>query len=259
MTLSKSLLSILALAVVCGGWPTVALSQDARPQLYLVADFLIDVSRAGEYETAVKELLAEWKKLDFPYRLDTFGTDDGHCYGVVALNSFGEVDALNEAWRALERKMGAGRLASLHERIRACEIERIFRFWTFRPDISYLPKPERLRSEEIGYCTWDFVWIIPGKEAEFEARNKDWISLSGVKQARDPFLTYQGGPGTTMPVYVWLEYGKSAADYAVAEDGFWKTLGDAGAALSKRTRAVIRRMESKTGRYRPDLSYDPKK
>ena len=33
--------------------------------------------------------------------------------------------------------------------------------------------------------------------------------------------------------------------------------GDAGAALSARTRALIRRTETKTGRYRPDLSYAP--
>ncbi len=72
-------------------------------------------------------------------------------------------------------------------------------------------------------------------------------------------MTYKGELGTTMPVYVWFEYGKSAADYAVAEEAFWDALGEEGAALSKKTRALIRKMESKTGRYRPDLSYDPGK
>ncbi|MCK7505838.1 MAG: hypothetical protein MZV70_18355 [Desulfobacterales bacterium] len=46
-------------------------------------------------------------------------------------------------------------------------------------------------------------------------------------------MTYQGGIGTDEPVYVWFEYGKSAADYALTEERFWKSLGDAGAALSE--------------------------
>ena len=104
----------------------------------------------------------------------------------------------------------------------------------------------------------DFVSIIPGKEGEFEAINKEWIALSGAKKARDPFHTWAGDLGTKMPVYVWVEYGKSAADYAVTEEKFWKAMGEEGAALSKRTRALIKKMESKTGRYRPDLSYEPK-
>lgn len=61
-----------------------------------------------------------------------------------------------------------------------------------------------------------------------------------------------------MPVYVWFEYGKSAADCAAAEEKFWKAMGEEGVALSKRTRALIRRMESKTGRARPGLSCFPK-
>jgi hypothetical protein len=97
----------------------------------------------------------------------------------------------------------------------------------------------------------DFVSVIPGKEGEFEAINKEW-------NARDPFYTWVGDLGTKMPVYVWVEYAESVADYAVAEEKFWKAMGEEGAALSKRTRALIKKMESKTGRYRPDLSYEPK-
>lgn len=71
-------------------------------------------------------------------------------------------------------------------------------------------------------------------------------------------MTYMGDLGTRMPVYVWFEYGKSAADYAAAEERFWKAMGEEGAALSNKTRALIKKIESKTGRYRPDLSYAPK-
>ena len=78
----------------------------------------------------------------------------------------------------------------------AAELSRVLRFWTFRPDISFLPQPERLKPEEYGYYTWDYVWLVPGKEAEFEALNIDWIALSAARKSRDPFMTYQGGSGT---------------------------------------------------------------
>ena len=248
----------LIMAVLCAA-PAALPGQEAQPQLSLMGDFLVQTSRAGEYEEAVKDLLAAMKKHGFAFRLFTYSTDDGHYYMVYPLKNYADVDAWFEEWGEFARRIGPANFRALDDRIVACEIERVHRFWVFRPDISYLPEKERLKPEEIGYYTWDFVWVIPGKQAEFEAVNREWIALSARKGARDPFMTYKGELGTTMPVYVWFEYGKSAADYAVAEEVFWKAMGEEGAALSKKTRALIRKMESKTGRFRPDLSYDPGK
>lgn len=234
-----------------------ARSQEPRPQLYLMGDFLVDVSRVSEYEAAFKELLANLKRHGFPLLFDTYSTDDSHYYVVYSMKDYADVDSWFKAWAEVGKKMGPGNLEALHNRIVAAELERVYQFWIFRPDISFLPEAERLKPAEIGYYTWDYVWLIPGKEAEFEAVNREWITLSKAKKARDPFLTYVGGLGARMPVYVWFEYGKSAADYAAAEEKFWKAMGEEGAALSKKTRALIRKMESKTGRYRPDLSYAP--
>jgi len=254
----KNRLLVLALAVCLGILPATVRNQEAQPQLYLMGDFPVDTSRVAEYETAVKELLANLEKHGFPYLLDTYSTDDSHYYMVYSLKNYADADSWFKAWADLAQKMGPENLQALHRRLVAAEIERVYQFWYYRPDISFLPEKERLKPEEIDYYTWDYVWVIPGKEAEFEAVNKEWIALSRAKNARDPFLTYVGDLGTTMPVYVWFEYGKSAADYAVTEEKFWKAMGEEGAALSKKTRALIRKIESKTGRYRPDLSYSPK-
>lgn len=249
---------ILALVAVLGSLPIASRAQPAAPQLFLRGDFLVDVSRASEYEAAVKDLRAELAKNGFPFQIDVYSTDDGHYYADVPLRSHADADSLLAAWRDLRRKMGDQGRRALLDRIAAYEIERIFQSWLFRPGISFLPEPERLRPAEIDYYTWDYVWIIPGREAEFESCNRDWIALSKAKGARDPFFTFEGSLGVKTPVYVWVEYGKSAADYAVTEEAFWNLLGDEGAALSKRTRAVIRTRESKTGRRRADLSYKPK-
>jgi hypothetical protein len=250
--------SLFCLGVFVGLSPATLCSQDPQPLLQLVDDVLVDTSRAAEYEAAVKDLLTHMERQGFPFRLDTSSTDDGHYYLVYPMKNYADVDAWVKAWADLGQKMGPENLQALYRRITAAVIEQVFQFWTFRPDISFLPEKERLKKQEIGYYTWDFVWLIPGKEEEFEAVNKEWIALSTARKAQDPFITCVGGLGTQMPVYLWIEYGKSAADYAVTEEKFWKAMGEEGAALSKKTRALIRRMDSKTGQYRPDLSSAPK-
>lgn len=239
--------------------PGILSSQDVTPPLYLMGDFLVDASRASEYEASLKELLAHLVKHGFPFLFDTYVTDDSHYFVVYGLKDAADIDRWKTAWRELAQRMGPETLQAVHLRIVAAELERVYQLWYFRPDISFLPEKERLKPDEIGHYTWDFVWVVPGKEAEFEAINKEWSALSKARKSRDPFMTYVGDLGTKMPVYVWFEYGKTPADTAAAEERFWKSMGDAGADLSKRTRALIRKLESKAGRYRPDLSYVPGK
>ncbi len=228
------------------------------PSLYLMADIHVEVAMAPEFEAAFKALISALKGTGFPVVFDTYATDDSRYYVVYGLErGFSSVDDLHKAWRDASDKLGPGRFRELHSRMTGCELGRVLRFWTFRADLSFLPSPERLEPAEIGFYTWDYVWIVPGREAEFEALDREFMALSAARKVRDPFMTYQGGYGNEEPVYVWFEYGKSAADYALAEEKFWKSVGDEGAALSKKTRALIRRTETKTGRYRPDLSYAP--
>jgi hypothetical protein len=222
-----------------------------------MADIQVDVSSALEYEAAFKDLIAALVSSAFPVTFDTYATDDSRYYVIYGLANYGSVDGLHQAWREAASRIAAEKFRALHGRMTALENSRVLKFWTFRPDISFLPVPERLKPEEYAYYTWDFVQLHPGKEAEFEAINREWAALSRAKGARDPFMTYHGGIGTDEPVYVWFEYGKSPADYAEAEERFWKSLGAEGVELSKRTRALIRRLETKTGRYRPDLSFAP--
>ncbi len=243
--------------------PALLAAQDVPlppAQLYLMADIQVEVAKAPDYEAALKALIAALEAAGFPVVFDTYATDDSRYYIVYSLpQGYSSVDGLQAAWRDSAVKMGPSKFQALHGRMTDCELGRIMRFWTFRPDISFLPSPERLKPEEYGYYTWDYVWLIPGSEAAFVAINREWAALSAARKSRDPFMTYQGGYGNEEPVYVWFEYGKTAADYALTEEEFWKSLGDEGAALSKRTRAMIRKQETKTGRYRPDLSYAPKR
>lgn len=253
------ILVIVTLVIVLTAPGAAQTAPPPPPELYLMADIRVEVARAQDYEMCLKDLIARLDQQGFPVRFDAYSTDDSRYYIIYGVESFAGVDRWRSAWRDFEARTGPAEFLALRRRMASSELERSYMFWYFRTDISYLPPKERLKPEEIGYYTWDFVWLVPGAEAEFEAINKEWIALSESRGARDPFLTYAGELGTDGPVYCWFEYGKSAADYSAAEERFWKALGEAGADLSRRTRALIRKLESKTGRYRPDLSYAPRR
>ncbi len=259
MNKHRWIILVLGLAAGFAIWPGRALSQESPPQLSLMGDYLVDVSKAKEYEAALRDLMKNLEKHGFPFSVFVYSTDDGHYYAIFPLKDYADTDLWFKAWDELARKMGPENLQAIHSRLVAAEIERVYKYWRLRPDISFLPEKERLKPEDIGYYTWDFVWLVPGKEAEFEALNKEWVALCAAKDARDPFLTYVGEMGNETPVYAWFEYGKSAADYAAAEEKFWEALGEEGASLSMKTRALIRKLDLKTGRARPELSYWPKK
>ena len=127
-----------------GGLPAAVSSQDTQPQLSLIGDFLVDTSRVAEYEAAVKDLLANLEKHNFPFSLSTSNTDDGHYYVVYPMKNYADADAWLKAWGELAQKMGPENLQAIHRRIVAAEIERVYQFWHYRPDISFSRKRKGL-------------------------------------------------------------------------------------------------------------------
>ena len=174
------------------------------------------------------------------------------------MKNFADVDSGTRPGRSSEKRSGRKTCAGWTGRILASVIERGYEFWSYRPDISFLPEKERLKPEEIGYYTWDFVWVVPGKEGGvrgrqqgmdrpqqgqegtgflFDLAGEHWAlgcrSMSGSSTARAPPIT---PPPKKSSGRRW---GRRAPRF-------------------KKTRALIQRMDSKTGQFRPDLSYTPK-
>ena len=60
--------------------------------------------------------------------------------------------------------------------------------------------------------------------------------------------------GSDLPLYVWSEVGKSAADFWSISENHDEILGDEAKALWKETLSLLRKFEYKTGMPRPELS-----
>ncbi len=103
-------------------------AQEPPPVLCLMGDFLIDVSRVAEYESALKDLLAALNKHGFSVRFDTYTTDDSHYYLIYGIEDYAGVDRWRAAWSDLAQKMGPGAVQAIHRRMAAAELERDYRF-----------------------------------------------------------------------------------------------------------------------------------
>ncbi|MCK7480380.1 MAG: hypothetical protein M0C28_26355 [Candidatus Moduliflexus flocculans] len=144
----------LVVAVSSLGWgipSREAASAQALPSsLYLMADIQVVVAKAPEYEAAFKALIAALRDARFAEVFDTYATDDGRYYVVYGLpKGYSSVENLQAAWRDASLRIGPDKFQSLHGRMTAAELSRVLRFWTFRPDISFLPQPERLKPERV--------------------------------------------------------------------------------------------------------------
>jgi hypothetical protein len=84
--------------------------------------------------------------------------------------------------------------------------------------------------------------------AEFKKKNID----SG-------FETLVGRMGTEMPFYMWIERYKDPIDMFTTRERIFTELGFEIQKIWQEMQKHIRKMEIKTGWFRPDLSYIPSK
>jgi hypothetical protein len=100
-TMRQNPLPILALALLAiAPAPSLgrASEQDqapppAPPSLYLMADIQVDVSRAPEYEAALKDLITALASSAFLVTFDTYATDDSRYFLIYGLEGFGSTAA----------------------------------------------------------------------------------------------------------------------------------------------------------------------
>jgi hypothetical protein len=106
---------------------------------------------------------------------------------------------------------------------------------------------------------WGFASVEFGKGKEFRDVLKQWVDLYDSNKIPMGWNTFVGVMGVEMPLFLWTERAKSAAQYYADDEKATKTIGEAKVMeLWNKTMAVWRKFEFKTGWARPDLSNKPK-
>ena len=250
---------LLMVGLVVTLWAVTALAQAEEPkaQLYFVEDVVMKPSMVAEYEAIIKEVVPLCAQHEFPYPFYAYSTNDFHYYFVYPVENYADIDNLNKAWNELGKKVGVKQWQAMMERFVGTFEYYQYSVIRYLPELSYTPEKPRLKPEEANFVFWEFFYIPVGKEKELDEICQEWIELYKSKKISDGWETYVVEIGTEMPLYIFIERAKSAVDYYSQSEKILKLLGEKYQPLIAKTYAIRKKVELKTGRFRPGLSYTP--
>lgn len=251
---------ILIVFLLFSLWAITALPQakQQRTPLYIVEETIAKPPKVSEYEAHIKKAVDLFAKYNHPYPVYAFSTDDLHYISVFPVKSFADMENTYKAFGELAKKAGEEFQAMIKSAEGTLEYSKYF-IVRYIPQLSYIPDKPRLKPEESNFIFCEYFYIEPGKEGEFAEVCKKWIALYKSKNISDGWEIYIGSIGTETPLFIVFFRSKSAADYHSQEEKTWELLGEEGEALKEKTLSITRKFEQKSGRYRPDLTYIPKK
>ena len=244
------------------GLPFFVQGQELKAQAYIMTEYVVKPYMTKAFEAATAEEKAMFAAIHYSYGWTAFSTEDFHYYFFMPIGkdaasldrhnaALDEAEArLPESYATLEKKM-----AEATEYWREAVVY-------LRPDLSYTPAESRIKAEDPNYVFFEFTYILPEKETEFETFYKDWGALCRKIGFRIGYIAYRGIFGTDNPLYISTMIAKTQADTFVEEERIMKTLGpDEQAELGtmyEKAYTYFRKYETRHGRSRPDLSYIPK-
>jgi len=239
-----------------------AQAQELKAQAYLMTEYVVKPYMAKEFEAATLEEKAMFADINYSYGWNAFSTEDFHYYFFMPIGkdaasldrhnaALDEAEArLPEDYATLEKRM-----AEAYEYYREAVVY-------LRPDLSYTPAESNIKPEASNYVLFEFTYILPEKEKEFETYYKEWAALCRKVGFRIGYVAYRGVFGTDNPFFVSTMIARTQADTFVEEERIMKTLSPEQqaelGAMYEKAFAFFRKYEVRNGRSRPDLSYTPK-
>jgi hypothetical protein len=249
-------LLFLAVSVLAFSLPAPA--QEKKPQLYFVEDDVVKPAMVAQFEAAMKDVVATlFKAYSWPWPFDVYATEDFHYYTLYPFESLTEIDKGFNIWYEMVGKLGEQKWDALNRKMGDATEYIKQGTVTLSPELSYFPEKPRLKPEETKFVYWGFCYVLPGKEKDFEAQLKKIVAVYKTKRISEGFKSWIGGIGTEMPFYFFSETAKSAADMFVTDEKVTKLVDPEATAIWNSMLKLMRKYESKTGTYRPDLSYTP--
>jgi hypothetical protein len=254
----KSSVLLLGLVFCLCALSNLAQAEEQNTQFLFIVQEVVKPSMIKDFEEATKEEFALIAEQNFPYTCYTYNSDDYIYYYVWPMKDYADIGNMMAAWGEMVQKIGVEKWSALGER--KGKMFEYYKFWAayYRPDLSYVQENPRFKPEEANFRYWVFLSILPGKELEFENICKEWLELDKKVDRMDSYDLFVGDIGTEMPFYFWEVKGKSAGDFFSQQEIYGGKTGDVGMELWNRTMALCRKVEDKTGWFRPDLSYIPK-
>ena len=236
---------------------TPALSQQEQMgQLFAIHEDVVIPAKMHKYEKAAKGLSAALTKHNIKSMYyNVANTNDFIYLYVTPVSRLSDVEVMDTAFGELREKMGDEAFTKTMGRFSGCYDSHRNYLVRLRTDLSYNPEVGNNPEDGMNYRRWEFFHPLTGKEAEMRTVLEKWKELYNKHNIERGYRIYQGEMGTDMPLIVVVQSAKDANDITKYQQQVIETLGQEGEELWNETIAITRKVDIKTGRMRPDLSY----
>lgn len=229
-------------------WATICFGQET-PVMYAVYESHVKPSMDAAYIDAVKKMKAACQQQKMTFSWHAGSLEDNVYTYLVPIKSFGDLD--KNMFNELEAKIGKDALHNLWQGIDKCVEHTSSSVVMYFPELSYLSPPATEYYRNL------FFWYPEvGKEAEAEKLCAEWIKTFKAKNSPQGIQTYKTIFGGEFG-YVFVSWGKNAADYEAKRQKENEMMGDELSKLWARTLLITRKSHTQRGWYDTSLSYLP--
>ena len=241
-------------------WPAKIVAQEAEsgPTWWAVFSDQVETSNIAEYEAIAAEFRAmvDGHTPDGMVYFTLSGPEDGYMYA-VPLASMAEFTEMGAKWEVMVDEIGRETVEAVNAKSTALVSHSALNFYVERRDLSYYPDALEAASAEMPMRHFDWLYVEPGKESEFEAIMKEWVGLYEEHGIETGWLANQAVTGDDLPMFVLITPADGMAAWATENEAVDAMLGEADDELIQRSLALMRAYKPTNAMFRPELSVLP--
>ena len=241
-------------------WPASIAAQEAEsgPTWWAVFSEQVEASNIAEFESVAAEFRAmvEGHVPEGMVYYTLSGPETGYTYA-VPLTSMAEFTDMGAKWEAMIEDIGRETYDVVDAKSAALVSHRTMNFYVERQDLSYFPDALDAASADMPMRHFDWLYVQPGKESEFEAIMKEWVELYEEHGIETGWIANQAVTGDGLPMFVLITPAEGMAAWATENEAVDAELGEADDELVQRTLALMRAYKPTNSTFRPELSVLP--
>lgn len=222
-------------------------------QSYGVHEDVVLPSMVNEYETLVKELVANIKKYNIQeLKWITAVTSDFRYLYLYPLANMAELDKDN--WKSLRDKMGADKLGDLFKRLSKCYDTHFEYVLRLDKELTYMPGGINLTPEGKNYRRFYYLRYTPQQEEKLVASLKAIKDMFQKKGSKMEYRIYRSGFGSGGDYFLVALAAKDVMAYETMNAENDKLLGEEAGKVFGEMMKNISKMEEISGGMRPELA-----
>ncbi|APG59799.1 hypothetical protein [Christiangramia salexigens] len=229
-------------------------AQEDRYQLYVVHEDRVKDGMIEKHMEADKALLKAAKQNEMKdFSWISFQSDDNRMLYLSPIENFAELD--HNPFKDLEDKIGEEEMDKLLEAFSNTYSEHGDYVLILDKELSYMPEGITQTPQGEDYRQLDFYHIPPGKDDKAEELARSVKDLYSKKGSKLNYRLYKSSFGVMGNYYMVAMSAKSADELAKLRNENDNLVGDEGKKLMEEIQKTVSKIETLTGKIRPDLSY----